>query len=206
MPRLPRRSMSVPAAVGLAVGALVVGIAGTGAAQALINGNLIQDRSIPAGKLKQGAVGTAELRNSAVQARDIQNGAVTVSKLKRAAVTGPKIAPGAVGTANIANGAVTRTQLAANARLPELVINRSVVVGVNPGTIGQAAVECGAGQVLVAGGGGPVATAVGVNLEASRPEAGPDGVTPARWQIIVENESPTTPLQIQAYAICATSS
>ncbi len=206
MPRLPRRRISAPAAVGLAVGALVVGVVGTGAAQALINGATIQDKSIPGGKLKNGTIGTAEIRNSAVQAKDIQNDAINVSKLKRGAVTGPKIAAKAVGTANIATGAVTRTQLAANAKVPVVVIAKSVVVGVNPSSLGQASVECAAGQSLIAGGGGPLATASGAYVVASRPEAAADGVTPARWQVIIENTSTTTPLQIQAYAVCATTS
>ena len=62
---------------------------------------------------------------------------------------------------------------------------------------------CNAGETLIAGGGGVTSPpAVGIAMPASRPELAPGTATPARWQVIMENQSGAT-ATFQAFAICA---
>lgn len=191
-------------ALGALAGVVLLAAAGTGVAQSgLFDGDDIRDRSIPAGKLARGSVGTFEIRSSSIQSQDIQSGAVTVSKLRTSSVTGAKIAPGAVGTTDIASGAITRDKIAAPARMPSVVVRRSAVVTIAAGAIGEAKASCAAGEVLIAGGGGPIGNASDVNLSGSRPEPASEGSVPTRWQVIVENKAVGRTLDIAAEAVCA---
>jgi hypothetical protein len=138
-----------------------------------------------------------------VQSRDIQSGAVTVSKLRAGAVTAPKIARGAVGTAAIAANSVTRADLQAAARVPSVAVRTSVIAGAANGTVNQAVATCNQGETLIAGGGGVTsAPAVGAAVLSSRPELAPGTATPARWQVIMGNQSGGT-IEFQAFAVCA---
>lgn len=201
---MPPRDLGGPA-IAISSVALVAALARTGVAAATLDGEDIRNRSIPAGKLAARSVGTFELRDSSVQARDIQAGAVGVSKLRSASVTTSKIAPSAVATSDIADGAVSRAKLAPAARVPSVVMRSSGQVTVQPNAINEVKATCQPGEVLVGGGGGPVGTAASVNLAASRPE-GTNGAAAQRWQIVVENKNPATPLTIEAWALCARSS
>ena len=183
--------------------ALVAAVGGTTYAQTAINGEDIRNKSIAGIKLKNQAVGTAQLRNAAVQARDIQIGAVNTSKLRSGAVTAPKIARGAVGTNAIAANSVTRADLQAAAQVPNVAVRASANTGITNGTVNQAVATCNAGETLIAGGGGITSPpAAGIAIQASRPELAPNTATPARWQVIMENQSGGT-ATFQAFAICA---
>jgi hypothetical protein len=182
--------------------ALLAAVGGTTYAQTAINGEDIRNKSIAGIKLKNQAVGTAQLRNLAVQSRDIQRGAVNTSKLRSGAVTGPKIARGAVGTAAIAANSVTRADLQAAAQVPNVAVRASATVGVTNGTVNQASASCNAGETLLSGGGGITSPPVpGAAIQSSRPELAPGTVTPARWQVIMENQSGGT-VTFQAFAVC----
>ena len=190
-------------ALGALAGVVLLAAAGTGVAQSgLFDGDDIRDRSIPAGKLARGSVGTFEIRSSSIQSQDIQSGAVTVSKLRTSSVTGAKIAQGAVGTTDIASGAITRDR----SRRPHGCPRSSCVDrrGDNRrGRDGEAKASCAAGEVLIAGGGGPIGNASDVNLSGSRPEPASEGSVPTRWQVIVENKAVGRTLDIAAEAVCA---
>ena len=198
-----RRGWRPSPAMIVATIALVAAVGGTTYAQTAINGEDIRNKSIAGIKLKNQAVGTAQLRNLAVQSRDIQSGAVNTSKLRSGAVTAPKIFRGAVGTHAIAANSVTRADLQAAAQVPNVAVRASANVGVTNGTVNQAVATCNAGETLIAGGGGVTSPpAVGIAMQASRPELAPGTATPARWQVIMENQSGAT-ATFQAFAICA---
>jgi hypothetical protein len=87
-----------------------------------------------------------------------------------------------------------------------VVVRTSAVTGTLNGTLGQVAASCNAGETLIAGGGGIVSAPVaGAAMLSSRPELNPNTATPARWQVIMSNNSGGT-IQFQAFALCATTS
>jgi hypothetical protein len=183
-------------------GAVVIAIASTGGAVA---GGLITSKQI---------------KNNTIKSIDVRDGNLTGTDIADGSISGADVADGSVGAADIADGSVGKAKIAAAAQGYTNIVTKVVTVAsVANNTTSTRAVDCGAGNVAIGGGGytepsslALLGTTEGI-VEQSLPASlstfafggsvpAANGIAPQTWRTTVRNNDGSTTTNVH-YAICA---
>jgi len=182
---ISRRPSSGPAALVVAVLALVLAIAGT----AFSVGSRVPGKSgVKTSDLARLAVKTGKIANGAVTTAKLADGGVTTAKLADGGVTTAKLADGAVGGADLGSDVIGSSELGTLTQRTAAVTDTDAANdGTYTTTVGNANCDFANGERVISGG-FEAASLTAANYDEfatirNKPFSGGDG-----WQVIIVSD------------------
>jgi hypothetical protein len=157
--------------------------------------DLICDKCVGTSDIGDNAVTSAKIGGSQVKNSDIAGDAVTSGKIADGQVFGSDIAAVTIGSSDLADSAVTSSKLAGGAVKPNLYRVVGPAKTIDPGSSGNAFVDCPAGTILTGGGFVPLSSVELPRITSSHHQ---DENT---WVVSAFNEQRSV-IRLQAVVIC----
>ena len=173
------------------------------------------------GAVAGGLITSKQIKNNTIKSIDVHDGSLTGADVADGSLGGADIGDGSLGSADIADGAIGKAKIAAAAQGYTNIVTKTVTVAsVANNTTSTRAVDCGAGNVAIGGGGytepsglALLGTTEGI-LEQSFPASlssfaiggsvpAANGIAPQTWRTTVRNNDGSTTTNVH-YAVCAT--